>query len=270
MPKPSPPAALTDPPAEAVRRDRVGFDPDAARVALEAEPKPVPDRTGRRSPRDSRPPPNRLPDEAPLGPRPSDVRSKATSEAVERRARSGAQEIEVDIQAEAERRLALRIQLEAMKPGLLNPDPLELVQRRDEFKAVARRIAAKDRPVIHGKLSQIIREYGRGAGPDIKALRERHGVDSIPEIVVPANRDLTGVAARLTTTERIRRMRQWGLPETMILDDLYEHERHDIGSRGGPRNEDEAMVYAARILLRHPPPIPRTSPQPAEVAPAGR
>ena len=87
------------------------------------------------------------------------------------------------------------------------------------------------------------------AAPDIKALRDRFGVDSIPEIIVPANRDLTGVAARLTMSERIRRMRQWGLPEAMILDDVFEQERQEIRSRGGPRTEDEALVFAARILL---------------------
>ena len=252
-----PPLPLPTPPSEPVRRDRVGFDPEAARAALDAEAKPMPDQPAADRPEAQ--PPAEAPPEPPLALDPPRAqRAKRTREA------------EVDIQAEAERKLAQRIQLEAMKPGLLNPDPLEILRSRDELKAGARRLAAKDRPVFHGEMSQLIREYGRGAGPDIKTLRDRFGVDSIPEIVIPANRDLTGVAERLTTTERIRRMRLWGLPETMILDDLYEQERHNIKSRGGPRNEDEAWVFAARVLLRHPPPIPRSSPPPTEAAPAGR
>ncbi len=84
----------------------------------------------------------------------------------------------------------------------------------------------------------------------------------------PANKDLTGPAARLTLEQRIDRMRRWGLPETMILDDLYELQFRNLKGRDGARNEDEALVYAARLLLAHPPATPRApAPPPGLAAP---
>ncbi len=84
--------------------------------------------------------------------------------------------------------------------------------------------------------------------------------------MIPAARDLMHVASRMSTGEKIRRMRQWGLPESMVIDDLYEQQVRNIGARGGARNEDEAWVYAAWTLLYYPPAAPRANPQPAGAA----
>ena len=107
-------------------------------------------------------------------------------------------------------------------------------------------------PALPRGAEAALREFGRGAGPEIRAIRDRFGVDSVPEIMQPANRDLTGPAARLTLEQRITRMRRWGLPETMILDDLYEHQH---------RNSRDATAPGTRTRRGSTPPA-SSSPTP--------
>ena len=93
----------------------------------------------------------------------------------------------------------------------------------------------------------------------IQRLCNRYGRDTLPEILGAMNKDLVGPASRLSLPGRIKRMRSWGVPETMILDDLVEAEIANYKARGGPRSEAEAWVRAARVLLANPlakPPAP--------------
>lgn len=233
---PVPPPALAEP----IRRDAVGFDPEARRVVLDEGPKPAADHAVAEKP--AAPAPEAEPPLA-LDPRPDNAarRAQRTREAM------------LDSQEEAERRLERRLRLEAIKDDILVVDAADRGRRRADFVAMVRRLTAQDRPAFHADLRQALRTFGRGAGPEIRAIRDRYGVDCVPEIAMPANRDLVGPAAHLTLPERINRMRRWGLPETMILDDLYEHQHLNMGGREGARNEDEAWAFAARVLLSYPP-----------------
>ncbi len=270
-PRASTPVAVEPPPpAEAAgRRDRVGFDPDAAPATLEprAEPKPQPERPlADRSAITNVPPPAEQPFELDR-PKLGGAGDRAAARKDER-----TQEAMQDEQAEAERRLAERAHLEAIKNDFLNPDPVRYRRHREALKAAARRLATEDRQPFHDELKRVIRERGWGAGPDIKIAHDRFGFDTVPEIMIPAARDLIDVGPRLDTGQKIRRMRQWGLPETMIIDDLYERELRKIGpgtarEPGAARNEDEAWVHAAWILLHFPPATARANPEPAAAPP---
>jgi hypothetical protein len=264
IPQPAKPVATEPPPAAepTARRDRVGFDPQATPATLEAptEPKPEPE-----PPAADRPPVRNAP---PAGEQPFELdrRKPAAAAAADRRAEEN-REIVEDMQAEAERRLAEKTHLNEIKNQALNVDPAEYRRQREVFKAAVRRVSAEERPKFHEELKRLIREQGRAAGPDIKATRDRFGVDTLPEIMMPAARDLLDVGPRLGTGQKIRRMRQWGLPETMIIDDLYEKQLRNIGARDGARDEDEAWVFAAWTLLYYPPGVPRANPQPAAAPP---
>ncbi len=258
-PRPDAPPPLAEP----ARRDAVGFDPDARRAVIEAGPSPAPDRPAG-NPAEAPAPAVESPKAEPfaLDPRQPEAARPA---AAARRAQQ-TREIREDMQAEAERRLAARLHLEALMPDLLNVNRDEQRRRREDFATMVRRLAAQDRPPFHAEIRQALREFGWKAGPEIEKIRERFGVDSVPEIAGPANRDLSGPAARLTTAERISRMRRWGLPETWILDDLREQQLRNVSGRDGARNEDEALIYAARVLLTYPPPAPRAPAPPASLA----
>jgi hypothetical protein len=270
-PQPARPVTV-EPPAMAEatgRRDRVGFDPQAAPATLEAEAEPRP---GPEQPAADRP---AAPNVPPAGEQPFELDRRKPAGAGDRAAARRAEqtrEAEEDMQAEAERRLAEKTHLNEIKDAALNPDPAEYRRQREVFMARVRKVAAEERPKFHEDLKRLIREQGRAAGPDIKATRERVGVDTLPEIMIPAAKDLLHVASRMTTGEKIRRMRQWGLPETMIIDDLYEQEIRKIGPGqvrvpGAARDEDEAWVFAAWTLLHYPPGPLRGNQQPAAAAP---
>jgi hypothetical protein len=179
------------------------------------------------------------------------------------------EDAQAEINREAELQGARRRELAALKPELLRGDPRERQAQRDEIAAVARLQEAEKRGPFHTDLRQILREQGRNGGREIQSLCERYGTDYPPEIFGPLTRDLTGPATRMTVPARVDRMRRWGLPETLILDDLYEKEERRINSPGGPRTRDEAWVFAARRLLTMPPPPgpPRPAAQPAAQPP---
>ncbi len=267
IPEPAKPVAIVPPPAAepTARRDRVGFDPQATPATLEAEAEP---KREPEPPAVDRPPSAVVP---PAGEQPFELDRRppaAAGRAADRRAEQ-TQEIFDDMQAEAERKLAERAHLIEIKNGALNPDPAEHRLHREALKAAARRLAAEDRQPFHEELKRLIREQGRAAGPDILAARKRFGDDTVPEIMKPAARDLIEVGSRLTTGDKIRRMRQWGLPEAMIIDDLYDKAHQNIGGRGGPRDEGEAWVYAAWTLLHYPPGVPREPAARGRGAPLG-
>jgi hypothetical protein len=179
------------------------------------------------------------------------------------------EDAQADINREAELQGARRRELAALKPELVRGNPRERQAQRDEIAAVARRQEAEKRGPFHTDLRQILREQGRNGGREIQTLCERYGTEYPPEIFEPLTRDLTGPATRMTVPARVDRMRRWGLPETLVLDDLYLKEESRINSPGGPRTRDEAWVFAARRLLTMPPPPapPRPAAQPSAQPP---
>ncbi len=139
IPEPAKPVPV-EPPAPAeptARRDRVGFDPQATPATLEAEaePKPEPEQ-----PAADRPAAPTVP---PAGEQPFELDRRKPGGAAARRAEQ-TREIEQDMQAEAERRLAEKTHLNEIKDAALNPDPAEYRRQRETFKAAVRKVAAQD------------------------------------------------------------------------------------------------------------------------------
>jgi hypothetical protein len=159
-------------------------------------------------------------------------------------------------QRDAERRLFDRAGLNEGRPDLLNTDPNDVGARRHDLYRAALRIASQDRQPFHDDLKKVLAELKLKAGPEIQKLCTRYGRDTMPEIHGVMNRDLLGPSSRLSVGGRIERMRDWGVPETIVLDDLFESQKKRIGERGGPRNQSEAWVRAAWVLVKYPPKAP--------------
>jgi hypothetical protein len=185
-------------------------------------------------------------------------------------------DILAEINREAKNEGAKRRELAAVKPELLRGDPRERQAQKEEIAATARRQEAEKREPFHAELKQILKDQGRNGGREIQNLCNRYGIDYPPEIYIPLSRDMNGAAARLTIPARVDRMRRWGVPETLILDELCQNEENRLNSPGGPRTRDEAWVFAARRLVTMPPPPAPPRPgaepaaQPPPSAPAGR
>jgi hypothetical protein len=218
-------------PEEPAKRAAVGFDPDAAKVTLAPTPTPA--------------------DGPVLGDgRPGEGVMKPKTD-----------EVFSEFQQEAEARMAERLRLEAAKPGLLQGNPRETRERVREMIAEARRESERQRMPFHADLRRVLAERGYQGGRDIQELFDTYGGrDCLPEIMKEVNRDLVGPAARLTQQARVERMRRWGLPEQLILEDLVEREKTNANGRNGPRNPDQAWVIAARMLLTMPPKDRRVAP----------
>jgi hypothetical protein len=213
-----PPAGQVDP----AKRDPVGFDPDAARVTLDPAPGDSPTPAGGRQ------------GEGVMKPKTEEVLS--------------------DLQREAEARQADRARLEAAKPDLLKGDPRETRARIHAMMTEARREAERQRIPFHTDLRRILAEKGNKAGQDVQELFETYGGrDCLPEIAQAVNRDLVGPASRLTQQARVERMRRWGQPEQLILEDLVEREKLHPTGRGGRRSLDQIWAVAAKVLLTMPP-----------------
>jgi hypothetical protein len=269
---PAPPVLTkTEPPAEKIPPSppvMVGFDPGATQVALEPPtlPPPVDSQPATKPPAQQPPPPLLATDkpETPVLPPPIPLVNATAKPDATQAEKPRTEEVVADINRDAQNEGAKRRELADLQADSLRVDPRERQAQREEIAAVARRLEAEKREPFHADLRQILKEQGRNGGREIQNLCERYGKDYPPEIFHPANRDLTGPAAHMTVPVRVDRMRRWGLPETVILGDIYEKEEVRINSPGGPRTRDEAWVFAARRLLTIPPPpaAPRPAAQP--------
>jgi hypothetical protein len=101
------------------------------------------------------------------------------------------------------------------------------------------------------ELSEILRVHDRQAGPEIEKLCVRTGRDDDPSKHARAYRVL--YSSRFNQREKIQRLRDIGLPETVILDYLANELHRRIGSRKGPRDRYEVLYLAAQQLLKQAP-----------------
>ena len=115
------------------------------------------------------------------------------------------------------------------------------------------------RPAFLAELQQVLlRHGGINAAPHIAGLTALHSRETMPEVEQAIRRALVDLdAARASPEERITLLRSLGLPEPRVLDDTARQMARAIGSRRGPRNQAEALVFAARNLLQVPLPDAR-------------
>lgn len=164
------------------------------------------------------------------------------------------EQVLADIEQEAERKEAEIQRIEALKPQLRVLHLAEIMR-----KAQANRVP------FHEALRKALRGPKAAQGKTIESLCEEFGRTANADLKSYFNRRLKTSYAHLSKRAKIEMMRASGLPEPMILDYISNDYHRKIGERGGPRNEDEVLIMAARVLLTMPPVTSRR----AAPAPAG-
>jgi hypothetical protein len=232
------------------RKDRLPSLPAPGRgIAVEAPPPPAPEPAKAQPP----PPAPRLGAfvvETPPPPAPAaEPVPPAVARAEPEAPRPTKEQILDDIRREAEQKNAEQKQMELLKLQARSLQLYEMYQ-----KAQASRVPFRN------DLRLLIESMGNQAGPEIKQLCEKYGRDTAKEIEDGVKLDLFR-SARWTWLRRVEMMRARGLPEPRILDHLANELDWTRGSRGGPRDENEVRVRAARLLLTFPiaPPLPSAS-----------
>ncbi len=178
-----------------------------------------------------------------------------------------AEQIEQEFQREAQQKAAERQELEAVKLEAKIREIQEAVDRAEEQRVPFRndlRVILKSEPSDRASLL-------------IEDLCVRYGRDTVPQISQTVGRMRQRMSGRYGHQEMMELMRNYGLPEPLILDYLAQDIRKkSMHARGGPRNEREVLVRAARLLLKYSvaqarsdsPPRAGAGPSFAGVAPA--
>ncbi len=155
-----------------------------------------------------------------------------------------------DIQAEADAAREERVDSEAARGEAFALRQEAQVTRLEK----ARNDAVANRGTFHNDLRTLIGRHGRRSGGYIAELITTYGREVEPEIHNEAMRlRATLASANVSPARSVHAYRQIGLPEPSILDELAERLRPTIGSRRGPRNAQEVLYFAAKMLLGVPP-----------------
>ena len=258
VPVPGPPVADPGPPTRPSPFDLAPVD-GLLPVAAVAEPQPIP-APATAAPAPETPPEIKDPvvtDSAPADP-PAEMASPPNGVAAAGGDEPSKDEILRDIQREADEKNAQREDLEKLKPraqAILAAEALAKVH--------------DDRLPFHNDLRQLLKERGNGAGPEIDQLCDQYGRDTPQEVRALYNRALRRAPARMSRQDMVAMMRSIGLPEPVILDYISHGLHKTLNTRGGPRDEDEVRVRAARFLLSIPlPGAPKAGAKPREPRPA--
>jgi hypothetical protein len=152
------------------------------------------------------------------------------------------EQIEREVQREAQQKEAERQELEAVKLDARFREIQEAVDRAEE-----------QRVPFRNDLREILKsEPSDRASLLIEDLCERYGRDTVPQISQTVRRMRQRMSGRFGHQEMVELMRNYGLPETLVLDYLAQDIRKkSMNARGGPRNEREVLVRAAWLLLKY-------------------
>lgn len=155
-----------------------------------------------------------------------------------------------DIQAEAD---AARRELEDSQA--VRGEAFAARQQTQIERLEAARInAVADRPTFHNDLRTLLGRHGRRAGGYIAELVTVYGREVEPEIYEQAEALRVRLAnANVPPAESVLAFRRIGLPEPSILSELAQRLQPTIGSRRGPRNGQEVLYFAAKMLIGVPP-----------------
>lgn len=151
------------------------------------------------------------------------------------------EEILKDIQRESEQKEAAREELADVKP-----------RARAFLLAESLNRVHSDRVPFRNDLRKVLQEMGDGAGSEIDAICDEHGRTMLPEVRNAYDRLRRLMPSRMSRQEKIDMMRSVGIPEPVLLDFLANGLHKTMKSRGGPRDEDQVRVQAARALLAIP------------------
>lgn len=172
-------------------------------------------------------------------PEPPDAEMSAPVEEVSK------DEILQDIKREADRKDAHREEMERLKPraeGLLAAEAIA---------AAAARIGEERAPFLI-ELKKLLKELGNNAGTEIDQLCDQFERNPRPEIRSAYLKTIYRISSRMSREMKVEKMRSFGIPEPMILDSIANELHRTMNSRGGPRDENEVRVRAAKELLKYP------------------
>jgi hypothetical protein len=171
--------------------------------------------------------------------------------------------------------------------GQAAPAVLEPLPSREEFeRQLAEEAAEKDAEIrnqqanreaathlkrqenrvkFRQELREILNIHGAQAGPEIDKLSHKYGFDTHAELYARAFNMWHN--APISQEQKVRQIRSLDLPESVILDFLCSSMHTLIRTRGGPRDEMEVRVRAARRLLSYE--LPKDDPTPRPDGRAG-
>ncbi|HEV3121278.1 MAG TPA: hypothetical protein VGY53_05225, partial [Isosphaeraceae bacterium] len=178
-----------------------------------------------------------------------------------------AEDVWNDILREADRAKAERAKLDGMKPIWLEEDRREAERRQNDLVTQAINKAEADRPRFRADLQRVLARFGDRSAPEIDRLMDRYDMEPPKAIEEYARNLVKQMAGRTSRQQHVDLLRMAGLPETRVLDYLCQWEKRNLHARNGPRNEDEVLVRAARLLISVPVPPPRPAPPIQEKTP---
>lgn len=158
-----------------------------------------------------------------------------------------------EIRRDSERKEAERLKLLDRKQN--GPTRQErAAERRARMERLEQAAIEADRERVRffDELKSVVDRFGARSAPAIRKLEEKYGRHTQPEISNEAKEVIGPNVPIDSASHTIHRLRVIGLPETLILDHLNDRQMTFINARNGPMNADDALVRAARILLKNP------------------
>jgi hypothetical protein len=122
-------------------------------------------------------------------------------------------------------------------------------QRLEHQREELRELQNDERRQFLDELRKLLTEYGENAGPEIERLSVRTGRTDDPVMLDRARRVISN--SRMSQRAKVHQLREFGVPETIILDYLANGLDRRLGTRGGPRNRDEVWFRAAYWSVRY-------------------
>jgi hypothetical protein len=110
-----------------------------------------------------------------------------------------------------------------------------------------RSMRQSERLKFRDELREVLQSYGNGAGPEIDKLAKRYGYDTDRVRFVRARN--AWKFTQMSMQAKVRFTRSLDLPETTVLNFLSDELIRKIGAREGPRDQNEARIRAAKMLL---------------------
>ncbi len=125
----------------------------------------------------------------------------------------------------------------------------EKAQKVDQQREALMDLRDDERRQFIDELRTILREQGRQAGPEIERLSNRSGRSDDPKLKMRAR--VVIMETRASQHTKVRKLRELGVPESIILDYLANAMEHNLKGRRGPRSRNEIWVRAGEMLVRY-------------------
>ncbi|HWE37228.1 MAG TPA: hypothetical protein VG406_11735 [Isosphaeraceae bacterium] len=173
----------------------------------------------------------------------------------------GAERVKAELAMEVEKRRKDEVEAILMKRAIAERG------RREELRKAGKvetdpKTARDERREFLVELSRIVRAGGDRAAAQVLELRDRFRREPSPKTVALLERAHRGGLHKLGRDQKVAFYRRIGVPEPEILRILTRQEAFRVGTREGPRNLDDALLLAARQLLRVPLAPPNPAPPP--------